>query len=441
MSFISQRKAEGAVACIIIATVIGFLLPSTVVGEARAKKEINFISHSVFWPLMGKGELLEEFTRETGIKVNYIALGHKELADKVTMEWLAGTGTYDVIGWAGSRFFKKYTQFMEPLSKYLKQAPPEWDFEDIVPSLLNGHTFKGVVYGLPFRTNVWIMYYRKDLYRKYGIEVPKTWDEFLEVAKTLTLDTNGDGKIDIYGIAFFGDPIYARDTSSCFIHGFGGKFVEETPSGELKVVIDNPEAIEGLRFMVDLVRKHKVTPPGIATYNNEDLITAVQQGLTAMTITTGGYVGRVEDPNESKVAGKLGYAPVPTKTNLGYPGMSVRSTWGVTINKFSKNKDAAWEFIKFLTSKRGDLYMALRGNGPSRFSVYQHEKYKARFAEGYTEAISTQLPRTLGLYTILAGPVEWAEITGTICNQLLIGEMSPETAVQKMQEEMSAVME
>jgi multiple sugar transport system substrate-binding protein len=284
------------------------------------------------------------------------------------------------------------------------------------------------------------MYYRKDLFSQYGLTVPKVWSEdFLDAAKKLTMDTNGDGKADVFGITFYGDNIYAREAASFFIHGFGGKFVDKTSSG-LKVVVDQPGSVKGLQYMADLVQKHKVTPQGIATYNNSALITAVQQGITGMALATNGYWGLMEDKEKSKVAGKLGYAPFPASKGMTYPGISSVSTWGMTINKQSKNKDAAWEFIQFLTSTRGDLYMALKGNGPSRSSTYNNVDYKKQAPAGYAEAVNAQLPQAVGIYTVPAGPVEWAEITGTVANQVITGAVSPEEAVKAMQKEMQATM-
>ena len=409
------------------------LFSFTFIAKAEKATEINFITHSVFWPLVGKGELLDEFTKKTGIKVNFISMGHKELADKVLLEWMAGTGTYDVIGWSGSRFIRDYTKFMEPLNDFIKKASPEWDFTDLIPAVLKLHTFDDVIYGITIRTGLDILFYRKDLFNKYGLKVPKTWDEYLTVAKALTLDTDGDGKTDIYGSVFYGDPVYATDTASDFIHSFGGKFVEEVAPGKWKAVINSPVSQEALQFMADLYRKHKVTPLGLSTMNNADVITALQQGIAAMSTMYAPYFGSIEDPTKSKVVGKIGYAPLPAKAGLRFPGVGWTSTWAICIDKKSKKKEAAWKFVEFFTSKRADLYMAVRGNLPSRFSAFESPDFLKQVPTGFNEAVSKQMASNVGKYTISAAPAEWAEFCGTAFNSVLVGVKTSKQALEELE--------
>ena len=106
------------------------------------------------------------------------------------------------------------------------------DLTDLVPSELIDSflpsakamitTEDGKVDGLPQEGCNWALFYRKDLFEKAGLDPekpPKTWDEFLECAKALTKDTDGDGKIDQYG---YGWPVQAENASDYwvnFMHG------------------------------------------------------------------------------------------------------------------------------------------------------------------------------------------------------------------------------
>jgi multiple sugar transport system substrate-binding protein len=405
------------------------------------KEEITCIGHSVFWPLFGQGELLENFAKETGITVNYISCGHTDLREKVITQWLAGGSEYDAIIWSTTNLAKEYTQYMEPLDNYIERDKKEMEYDDIYPSLIKIGSKDGHVYEMPLRTGTNILFYRKDLFEQYGLATPvKTWDEYLEVAKQLTLDLNKDGTPDIYGAGVYGDSVYAYDASMDFIYGFGGHVLEEFEPGKWRCVLNSPEAIEGIQYYVDLYQKYKVCPPGTPQTNNEKLITAMQQELVATAIMYAPYAVNVNDPSKSKVPGKVGYQPRPVKKGMAFPGLNWASCWGILINKQSKKKNAAWEFIKFLTSKSSDMYMALRGNGPIRASTFNSSEFREKFGLQWVETFSAQLAKSVPPCDVAGTPTEIRDLMGREINAAITGQKSVKEVMDGLTQKINDIL-
>lgn len=116
---------------------------------------------------------------------------------------------------------------------------------------------QGDIYGMPKDVGPFALGYNKTMFEKEGIplpdnDVPMTWDEFIEVNKKLTKDTNGDGKIDQYGTGF-----NVNWVLQSLVWSNGADWIDETKT---KVTIDDPKFAEALQFFADMQNVHKITP-------------------------------------------------------------------------------------------------------------------------------------------------------------------------------------
>ncbi|TCI36265.1 MULTISPECIES: sugar ABC transporter substrate-binding protein [unclassified Exiguobacterium] len=116
---------------------------------------------------------------------------------------------------------------------------------------------EGAIYGLPKDLGPFALGYNKTMFEDAGIALPDkdkpyTWDEFVDVAKQLTKDTNGDGKMDQYGTGF-----NVNWALQPFVWSNGADWINEDGT---KVTIDDPKFIEALQFFVDQQLKHGITP-------------------------------------------------------------------------------------------------------------------------------------------------------------------------------------
>ncbi|MBW1696158.1 MAG: extracellular solute-binding protein [Deltaproteobacteria bacterium] len=110
-------------------------------------------------------------------------------------------------------------------------------------------------YGLVHAAGTSLLIYRKDLAQKKGLKNPKTWDDLLNIAKELTMDTNGDGKIDIYGMTIPGDNLFINILLGELTKANGGILFDD----QNRPRFTDKTMIETLSFLKKLTR---YMPPG-----------------------------------------------------------------------------------------------------------------------------------------------------------------------------------
>jgi len=215
-------------------------------------------------------------------------------------------------------------------------------------------TINGKIYGVPFVTSSWMLWYRPDLFEGKGLSVPKTRAELLTAAEKFTEDLDGDGSIDRYGIAM----MLARSeaTREYFLVNFwadGGRIFDD----QLKAHLDSPEVIETLKYLRQL---YQFAPPGSINYQWIEAMHAYILEKSVMTMYPGRVLSHVERYNP-RLLGKVDSALWPGKTR----GRTFSTGENWVFIKGSRNvKDAkdfiTWlcedkQFIKFAWSVPGQL--------------------------------------------------------------------------------------
>lgn len=372
-------------------------------------------------------KMLPEFEEKTGIKVNLEIVPYSDLTSKALINFSSRSGRYDVVmddivhgyGYVDAGY-------VEPLDSFASNAAINKDFDqaDFVPQYLNAMKIDGKMYGLPVYGESTFLMYRKDLFDEYGIQVPKTFDELMEAAKTVTEKSNGK----IAGITLRGEQgiqnVYVWST---FLWGFGGQWLNDKGQTDL----ESPEAVKALDFYQQILNKYG--PTGVANFGWQENRLLFQQGKAAMTIDATVNGAYNEDPNESSVVGKVGYAPVPTQTNNPKGGASSLAVHGLYLSKESKNKDAAWLFMTWATAKEQQIKsMSIDPNsGVSSLAAMQDESFLTKygaFKDTMLEAIAkgnTQyLPQIPQSNEIINN-------TGVAISKALLGNKSAQDALKE----------
>jgi len=213
----------------------------------------------------------EVFEQKTGIKVQAEYLGSMPLRQKIGVELSAKNTDLDVFaGMMKTNYQWHKAGWLEPLDKYLNDpamTSPDYDYEkDAFPkvrSVIDGKTI-----GITTSVNPQVLMYRKDLFEKYNVKVPTNWEELEEAAKKLTLDTDGDGKTDIYGwIARQAEDEVTAPFAN-FLYANKGQWLDENK----KPVFNSPEAVKAMEFYGRLGRLYG--PPGGARLGWQTVIGA-----------------------------------------------------------------------------------------------------------------------------------------------------------------------
>jgi len=267
------------------------------------------------------------------------------------------------------------------------------------------------VYVMPWNTQVLYVYYRPSLFKKAGVAVPKTYAEFLDACKKLTMDTNGDGKIDVYGFGMRGAK-GGQEPWGSFIYARGGSFENMT----------SLEAIQGMQDFIDLYRSG-YTPPTAPMDGFNEIIANFKSGKTAMTIHhIGSSIGMVDTFGADVDA-------------FAFPGGVGRWTsMGDTENimlKSSKNKDAAFDWLAYLATGKGqEDWCVATGNVPvskdvQQLPFFQNNRFMKVSIEGAPYA---------GILPILDTTTEWINtIWPNTVAAALGGKMSAAEAMRQLQ--------
>ena len=232
---------------------------------------------------------------------------------------------------------------------------------------------RGNVVGIPFFPGVHCLYIRKDLYEQFGYtDPPKTWGELYEIAKDITERGKDKG---IYG---FGAQLKRCVQITCswysWLFSFGGYMVDE----EGWPTVNTPTAIDATKFMCKLA--WDTAPPEVSEWDYDECATAFEKGrIVMMTHWTNLY------PRLSRSVGRGKFEaymePIATTdlcpTALERP-CTFWGAWYVSVTSLSAHKDAAWEFIKYFSSKEMDKILA-DYQDPVRKSSYNDPELRKKY--------------------------------------------------------------
>ena len=311
----------------------------------------------------GIQEYLSNFEEKTGIKVNLELYGESELRQKTTTEFLSGSSTIDVFLLSPLQDMAPYSKngWIEPLDSYLDDPELNWaDFTAPKEQItLSGSESIGC---LPLYSSVQLMYYRTDLFEEKNLKPPTNYEELLQVCEQLNDPANNR-----YAIACRGEKIALTSQFSPFLFGCGGSYFKDG-----KCNFSSPESIKAIQFYGKLLGEYG--PPGILTTGYSQMTQLFNSGTVAMAIDANALYATLTDKSESAYYDKVGVAPIPAGPTGRQSYKQV--VWGSSIYSGSKNKEAAWEFMKFIAGPDVAAYITPKGMPSFRTSVWEDSRVK-----------------------------------------------------------------
>src|SRR6266404_4212890 len=338
-----------------------------------------------------RGELLQkyafEFTELTGIKVESEVIPEQQQRQKAVIELTSGKPSFDVIHVSyhvQKRQFEKagWLADLTPLMKDPSLTAPDLTVDDFSAGGLQfAQNDKGEMHSLPWSVDYFILYWNKEMFAKKGVALPKTFDEMAAAAEKLNDPANG-----IYGFTGRGLRNANMTLWTNFFLNYGGEFLDDKGN----ILTDGPEAIE--------------------------------------------------DPNASRVVGKIGYALVPAGPKGQY---SAAYGDGLGIAQASTKKEASYLYCQWAVSKTMGARLLQSGGGvPFRNSVLNDENVRKGVKmppEWLDSVIGSAKISKLGLPVIV--PVaEFRDIVGAAVTATLSGA-DPATELKKAHEQFRPILE
>ena len=167
-------------------------------------------------------KLSREFERQHGVKLNWVVLGENILRQRLTVDISTGGSTFDVIT-IGSYETPIWAErgWLVPVDR----LGADYDYADIFDVVRQGVSYRGKLYAAPFYAESAFTYYRKDLFRNAGLEMPDqpTYAQIREFASRLN-----DPQHHVYGICLRGEPGWGQNMAyiSTLVNTFGGRWMD-----------------------------------------------------------------------------------------------------------------------------------------------------------------------------------------------------------------------
>lgn len=365
-------------------------------------------------------EMLNEFTKETGIKVNVETVAWDDIRDKIAVAAGGNKAPADVIevdwSWVGE--FSS-AGWLEPVNLAKE------DIDDI-PSI-SSFTVDGKVLGVPYANDFRIAYYNTEIYQKVGLAEPKTWDEVADQMEAIQSKgllknpytfplTAGEGTTT--SLIWL---TYLRD----------GKVFNDDNT------LNKENVMKSLEFINTMYKQGLINPANTTT-KDIDTYRQLTNGEAAFMVGPTSFVGRANDEKESKVVGKI--MPIVPPGGTAKAAQTMALVEGIGITKYSENKEAAETFVKWYTSKKmqKDLYAA-QSAIPTRVSVLKelidsNEMKNTGAMLETSKLIKSPFPGGVPKYY-----TEMSSAIYNAVNKMVLGEYTPQQAFEEMDAKISAL--
>ncbi|HEY0313196.1 MAG TPA: sugar ABC transporter substrate-binding protein [Allosphingosinicella sp.] len=354
------------------------------VWHSRQPTTIRLIGEA-YAPLDALNKIKGEFERSTGFKVEIVQKDHEAVVAEVDQELSSGQVTYDIIlephRLLGKRVEKGQVQ---PLDRFLtdpslhnasfdpaSQLFPRW-WREI-------GWYKGRLYGYPFTSLTMYVSYRKDMMenpaekaafrQQFGRELapPRSWQEYMDLAKFFNHPERGMNGTYIQGqqhVALWYEWLN-------FAYSFGGNILDAKKGSDYgDIVVNSPQNVQATKQYLSLIQ---YSPRETLNYNWDDALASLQQGRVFMGILWHDQTPLLEDPSVSKVAGKMGYALIPSATGTPF---SQLEGWTYLIPTKSPHPKEAYRFIEWAMSRNVQIQQTLHGGASALQSTYQDPRVR-----------------------------------------------------------------
>ncbi|WP_141722948.1 ABC transporter substrate-binding protein [Cellulosilyticum sp. I15G10I2] len=360
----------------------------------RTNKEITILlsQHPYVEAIISE---LDAFSKKTGINVVYNIVPEDNYYNIMKARLERGYGEPDVI-MTGPYFIWELSSehMLEDLTPYYKDQTENYNIDDFLPNVLEiyrysqGDSIK--TYGLPLGFEVAVLAYNKRIFDELNIEVPKTYDELLKVCEYIK--NLKDDKL--YALAIRGRDDWAM-LNTGYISMYANYLLPENKHLDLTERLTEKGSIAMNELWLKIVKAGSSSELDEATWGVASA--DFGSGRAAMLFDMDNVAYYQNMKGESNEAGNIAWTTVPT-IKAGDPFVSNLWSWGLSMNRDSHSKDAAWAFINYFTSEDFVFTAATKYKLvlPARRTVIESEKFMDIIEKnaGYRKTLDETIPRS-----------------------------------------------
>lgn len=355
-----------------------------------------------------------EFEKLTGMTVKVDVYQEQQMRQRLVTVMNARSDEVDLFMSLPSREGQQFAKagWYAELNDFVKGAvAKDYDFKDLSAGMVADATYDGKIMGLPLNVEGPVVYYRKDLLQKCGVPVPRTLAELeAGAARLKACDAN------ITPFVSRGLKPAAPFTFSVFLNNHGGTYMKDRKSQ-----LCSPAGQAALGQYSRLLKDFG--PPGVVNYSFPQISSLYREGRAVIAFESTNELRNVMDGGAR--LNDTGIMPLPAG-----PGGSKPTVigWTLSVSAHSKNKEAAWYFLQWATSRAVQEKMALEGIAPPRASVAGDPDFRKWVEEvpvrkewiAALNVLSQTGISQVG-YPIVANPAS-REPIGQAINELILGQ-------------------
>ena len=350
-----------------------------------------------------------QFEALTGIKAAYNYVPYGQLRDKITTEGVAGSSAFDIVCYQDS-WGPGLAIYLQPIDDWLKRDGINMD--RYPQAYKQGSQMEGKTLGLPVRGHPQMLFYRKDLLDQAGVQPPKSWDELVTVADAVQKKSGIAGVAMYYGKGNGGQNLFLWLNH---LWGAGGDIF--TP--DFKTTrFNEPAGVEATQRYLDYLLKHKVAAPGSVQFVEADAVNSVAQGNSAMVMVWWWVYPQLTGSQSTLKPEQVAFAPMPRYAPDKPASYALSLPFAVSAN--SKNKDAAWEFMKWVSSP--ELEVACATDKSDKDTADIVVTHKSSFVDPKVNEVNNGLHRvaaqSLEGSRIMPQLKEWPQIAAVLENTI-----------------------
>lgn len=311
---------------------------------------------------------------------------------------------------------------------WLKELPierfPKNQLDSFLPGEVEAGRFQGKLYRLPFRTDVGLLYYRKDLLKEAGYDppdtVPTTFAELLTAAQSLQINQRVDWGFVWQGQQYEGLVVTFFEV----LQGFGGFWINPSQADQSQAVgLDQPPAIAAAQFLQRTITAG-ISPEDVTTFRELEAMELFRQKQAAFLRSwSNAWTQLQPGPLLQSQVGVMSMAHAP-----GVTSKACRGGWGFAIANRSRYPDAAFRAIQFFASEAAQRQFILKDSYvPTLEKLFTDPEIVERYP--YFPELVNSIKNSASRPAL----PEYAAVSGILQNYLsrmLRGQLSPEDAMQ-----------